>query len=284
MKDRTMYNQNCFLMSNYTRVGGEVFRTDLLEDLTSSSEHTLTYPRDLSTIKYKVDVDGKLYPIYIVLTLRFHQEALIKKILAEIKASGLYEKTIKIFLRFEEEPNRKICNFCKLNFDKVEIHSSSNYDVMDFLEMRFKEGDKYILCYDLREQEQESLQDLLMLHYIVEWKYGVETLIEGKRITGLFPCPSSHDYWFHAFWIKSDTSRPFRSIKADEKHVLLECSNGEWFKDMGEIENSVFVYESESETEEKKTTATTASFPPSFSSNSGSTVIFPNRSATAVST
>lgn len=242
-----MYNQNSFLMSEYTRVGGEIFRTDILQDMMTSGAHKLFYVDDLSTMQYTVDAASSAYPIYIVLTVRYHHELLIKQILAEIKASGLYDKTTRVFLRFEEEPNRKIVNFCKLNFDKVEIHSSSNYSVIEFLDVRFKESGKYILCYDLIEQESETIQEMMILHHITQWKYCMQLLIERRskcRAVGLFPQPSGNDFWFHTFWVKSDGTLPFRSITADDKLRLLECSHGADFEEVGDILNSVFDYAS----------------------------------------
>lgn len=292
-----MYNQNSFLMSEYTRVGGEIFRTDMIQEMLTSSAHQLFYLDDLSKMQYTVDAASTSYPIYVVLTLRYHHETLIKRILAEIKASGLYDKTTRIFLRFEEEPNRKIVNFCKLNFDKVEIHSSSNYSIMDFLEVRFKEGGKYILCFDVTEQESEALQDMLILHHIEEWKYCMQLLIDNHdhcRAVGLFPSPSSHDFWFHTFWIRSEAGSPFRTITKKEKRALLKCSNGEWFTDLADIQNSVFDYgdrQTENAEEEKVPLSTGSSevhdrsrvYPsaPAMISraSSDSPVIFPSRSS-----
>lgn len=274
-----MYDHNSFLMPNYAHIGGHMFRTDMIDQITSGGCHTLTYWDDLTAIKYE-EVDAS--SVFIVLTLRFHQDALIKKVLADIKAAGLYDKTKKIFLRFEEEPNRKVVNFCKLNFDKVEIHSSSNYGITEFLDVRFKEGGKYVLCYDLREQEDDTIQELLLLHNITEWKYCLYRLMkEGKtaRAIGLFPAPSSEtkdddddaddgqDYWFHTFWVKSDGARSFRTIQDEEKLELLKCSNDGWFQSMDDVQSSVFTYDTSATNEEEEHDhggKTMAGMPPSF--------------------
>jgi len=232
-------------------VGGGLHKIRQSPTLMTATSYTLSYVHDLERLNYTVDRVPS--SIFVVITLKFHHEQMVKDVLALIRKSGLYDKTTKIYLRFQEEPNRKIVNFCKLNYDKIEIHSSSNYNVMEFLEVRFKETGKYILCFDLTDLKREAIQELMMTHLIQEWRYCMQLLLERQeeiRSVGLFPSPFlSSDYWFHCFWIRSDPDVAFNTLSIEEKHPLLQCSKVDWFSSNGEVENSSFTYIKDEELE-----------------------------------
>lgn len=205
--------------------------------------YTLKYQHDMSKMIYTIDTIQSI--ICIVITLRFHHEGIIKDILSLMKEHGLYDKCFKIYLRFEEEPNRRVVNLCKLNYSKVEIHSSSNYNVIEFINSRFKELDTYILCYDLTTIRKDSLQSLFMKHTIQQWKYCVQMLLNYRNVRsiGLFPTTSTNDtryYWFNTFWIRTDAKKGFETLDITERMPLLNCSKTEWFKSTAEIETAHF--------------------------------------------
>lgn len=222
----------------------------------TSPMYTLKYEHDLSRMAYTIDTIPST--IFIVITLRYHHEGTIKDLLSAIRSSGLYDKCSKIFLRFEEEPNKMIVNFCKLNFNKIEIHSSSNYDVIDFLDVRFQDPDVYILCYNLAKIRKDSIHELMLEHIVHEWKYCIQTLLDDKsiRATGLFPSTLKDTYfWFNTFWIRTDKTKKLDSLELTERKPIMICSKPELFVSTAEIESAIMKVQDKPDDDEQSFTS-----------------------------
>lgn len=214
--------------------------------------------------------------VIIVIALRYHQEIPIRNLLLRIKECGLYDKTMKIFLRFEEDPNRRIVNLCKLNYDKVEIHSSSDFDVFDFINTKivkphleitkdhpsFENNQLAVLSYDLRDERYESISQLLGRHTIDEWMYCLCLLMKPNHVRsiGLFPNPSTNVkesrecYWFNTFWLRIDLNTMMKQHQESitcpslyERASSLQCSRTNLFQSTDEIVASRFEYDDEDE-------------------------------------
>lgn len=205
--------------------------------------------------------------VTIVLTLGNGHESQVKEFIKLYRESELMKYTSNIILRFEEEPNRRIINSCKLNCEKVEVVTMNDQPIFDFLQSRGhdfsnmingEETPFYVLTFDFRHMKRNYVFDLLLKHTVGEWKYCIQLFQNHPNIrsTGLFPTPDTksnvNDFWYDTYWTKVVAGDPFHHLTVSEKLESLYSSKNSWFTSNYEIEDAYFVYDMSSSKEVEK--------------------------------
>jgi len=267
MQYRSQLSQQTMMNSSLHKL-----RTPMHSPLYSgNTTYTLSYNFDITEINsISQDFDAL---VTIIITLQGDQESGFREFIKLYRDTGLSNKTVRLLLRFEGQPNRRIVNYCKFNCENVDIFYANDQSIFDFLQARshlFTNVEKanmdlFVLSFDLRHLNKNHIFDLLLKHTVGEWKYCLQLFKNNTRIraVGLFPTPSldstnGSDFWFDTFWVKIQTNI-ITPLHAKDKLESLYTSKGSLFTSKHQIEESQFIYDlSSTNTLEKKVTKKTS--------------------------